>query len=71
MKTQDYKEILRAIEEAIEVCDQSTGFMDQVHRDMCEELRTIRSRLHRLINTQEAPSPKIKKQNLAINIENA
>jgi hypothetical protein len=53
MKTQDYKAILRAIEQAIEVCDQSSGFMDQVHREMCEELRTIRVRLSHLISGQE------------------
>lgn len=53
MKTQDYQAILRAIEQALEVCDQSSGFMDQVHRDMCEELRSIRGRLRHLIIGQE------------------
>jgi hypothetical protein len=56
MKTQDYKAILRAIEQAIEVCDQSSGFMDQVHREMCEELRIIRGRLRALIGSQEGPA---------------
>ena len=59
MKTQDYKAILRAIEEAIEVCDQSSGFMDQVHREMCEELRTIRGRLRGLITGGDSASPLI------------
>ena len=53
MKTQDYKDILRAIEQAIAVCDQSSGFMDQLHQQMCEELRAIRSRLRLLITGQE------------------
>lgn len=54
MKTQDYKAILRAIENAIEICDQSSGFMDQVHREMCEELRLIRGRLRQLISNGAA-----------------
>lgn len=53
MKKQDYKAILRSIEQAIEVCDQSSGFMDQVHLQMCEELRSLRGRLHGLISAEE------------------
>jgi len=56
MKIQDYQAILRAIEQAIEVCDQSSGFMDQVQLEMCEELRMLRGRLTRLIGAQESSS---------------
>lgn len=56
MRKQDYKAILRSIEQAIEVCDQSSGFMDQIHLEMCEELRTLRSRLSRLISAEEGTS---------------
>jgi hypothetical protein len=57
MKTKDYQAILRAVEQAIEVCDQSSGFMDQIHREMCEELRTIRGRLRHIISAQEGSAP--------------
>ena len=53
MNIQDYKAILRAVEQALEVCDQSSGFMEQVHREMCDELRTIRGRLRRMISAKE------------------
>jgi hypothetical protein len=53
MNIQDYKAILRAVEQALEVCDQSSGFMDQAHREMYEELRSIRGRLRRLIGASE------------------
>ena len=45
MKIQDYKAILRALEQAIEICDQSTGLMDQFHLKICAELRATRARL--------------------------
>jgi hypothetical protein len=48
MKMSDYKAILRALEQAIEICDQSSGFMDETHREICEELRATRARLLRL-----------------------
>lgn len=56
MKTTDYQAILRSVEQAIEVCDQSSGFMDQVHREMCEELRAIRGKLHVLLRAAGPPS---------------
>ena len=56
MKTQDYQAILHAIEQAIEVCDQSSGFMDQAHHDMCRDLRTIRDRLRSLIGAPKSPA---------------
>jgi hypothetical protein len=45
MKKQDYKAILRALDQAIEICDQSSGFMDETHHKICEELRAVRGRL--------------------------
>ena len=53
MKIQDYQAMLRAIDEALEVCDQSSGFMEQIHREICSELRTARDRLLGLIRAAE------------------
>jgi hypothetical protein len=55
MKIQDYKAMLRAVEQALEVCDQSTGFMDEIHRKICEDLRDARARLLRLVGTNPKP----------------
>jgi len=55
MKTQDYKTMLRAVEQALEVCDQSTRFMDEIHRKICEDLRAARARLLRLVGTSPNP----------------
>lgn len=49
MNTDDYRSILRAVEQAILICDESSGAMDRTHRDICEELRATRTRLRRLI----------------------
>lgn len=51
MKIQDYKTILSAVERALEVCDQSSGFMDEMHREICENLRETRIILVRLIGS--------------------
>ncbi len=53
MKTKDYVAMLGAVEQAIEICDQSSDFMDQVHREICAELRATRARLLRLIKLAE------------------
>lgn len=55
MKIQDYKAMLRAVEQALEVCDQSSGFMDEVHRKICQDLRETRARLLRLLGTSANP----------------
>ena len=51
MKTNDYIAMLRAVESALEICSKSTGFMDAVHRKICEELHDARDRLLTLINS--------------------
>ena len=45
--------MLRAIEQALEVCDRQSGFMDEIHREICQRLREARARLLRLIGTTE------------------
>lgn len=55
MKTKDYRAILQAIEKALEVCDQSSEFMDDMHLDICRELRATRARLLRLIGSFPDP----------------
>jgi hypothetical protein len=55
MKTQDYRTMLRAVEQALEVCDQSSGFMDEIHRKICQDLRETRSRLLSLLGTSANP----------------
>jgi len=49
MKPNDYKSILAAIEKALAVCDESGGFMDAVHRKICEDLHDARRQLLRLM----------------------
>ena len=53
MKKQDYQAILHSIEQAIAVCDHSSGFMDQIHLDVCRELRATKVRLLRLMGAEE------------------
>ena len=55
MKTKDYTTILRAVEQALEVCDQSSGFMDEVHLKICQDLRETRARLIRLLGNPPNP----------------
>ena len=52
MKIKDYEAILSAVERALAVCQQSTGFMDQMHREICENLQTTRDLLLRIIGSQ-------------------
>jgi len=52
MNTQDYQAMLRAIDDAIAVCDQASGSMDDVQREMCAELRNVRAQLRRLIGLE-------------------
>lgn len=54
MTTQDYKKMLEAVEQALEVCRGSSGLMDEMHSNICEELHDARTRLLSLIG---APSP--------------
>jgi hypothetical protein len=49
MKNEDYRSILRAVEQAIQICDESSGTMDLKHQSICEELRATRLRLRQLI----------------------
>ena len=51
MKTQDYKAILRALEQAIEICDRASGFMDEAQCEICAELRATHGRLVHLVRT--------------------
>lgn len=53
MKIEDYRSILRAVEQAISICDQSSGVMDRIHQDICEELRATRARLRLLMGQAE------------------
>ena len=53
MKTDDYRAILHAVEQAIVICDQSTGMVDRIHQDICEELRATRARLRLLMGQVE------------------
>lgn len=53
MNTHDYKTMLRAVEQALEVCDRS-GFMDETQREICQNLRETRDRLLDLIGTVDA-----------------
>ena len=55
MKTQDYQAMLRAVDQALDVCDRSTGFMDEVHRKICQDLRETRARLIQLLGTSSNP----------------
>jgi len=56
MKIHEYKAILSAVERALEVCEQSSDFMDQVHREICEQLKATHTQLRQLIESQR-PSP--------------
>jgi hypothetical protein len=56
MKIDDYRSILRAVEQAIEICDQSSGVMDRIHQDICAELRATRTRLRLLMGQTERES---------------
>lgn len=55
MKPIDYKTILASIEQALAICDQSEGFMDAVHRKICEDLHDARTQLIRLMGS--IPNP--------------
>lgn len=52
MKPTDYKAILAAVEKALVICDESSGFMDAIHRKICQDLRDARTQLLRLIEAQ-------------------
>jgi hypothetical protein len=56
MKTKDYKVMLRAVEQALEICDNSTGFMEKIHQDICEGLRATRARLLQLTQASAGES---------------
>ena len=45
MKKQDCEAMLRSIEQAIAVCDQSPGLLDDFHLEICKELRATKRRL--------------------------
>lgn len=50
MAPKDYKAILSAVEQAIAICDSYGGFMDDVRRKICEDLRRVRAELRRQLN---------------------
>jgi hypothetical protein len=52
MNVEQYKAMLRAVEQALNVCDQSVGFMDEVQREVCQDLRAVRVRLLALIDSE-------------------
>lgn len=45
MKTNDYKAILSAVEEALKICDSYGDRMDEVKRKICADLRRVRDEL--------------------------
>lgn len=49
VKKTDYKAMLRSVENALEICRESSGFMDEVHRKICEDLRAAHTRLQELM----------------------
>ena len=53
MKLEDCKSMLRSVEHAIQVCDESSGVMDKIHLEICRELRETRQRLKRLMAQME------------------
>lgn len=53
MKKEDYQMMLIAVNRALEVCEQSSGFMDQVHREICENLKETKLLLLRVMNLPE------------------
>ncbi|MEO6005163.1 MAG: hypothetical protein ABIZ04_18345 [Opitutus sp.] len=56
MKIDDYRSMLRAVEKAIEICDESPGGLDEAHLEICRELRITRMRLRRLIALSDPTS---------------
>jgi hypothetical protein len=57
MNIEQYQAMLRAVEKALEVCDESPGFMEQAHRDICSDLRVARERLLHLIRGSSGTKP--------------
>lgn len=56
MKQNDYKSLLKAVEHALEICDQSSGFMDAVHQKICDDLREARQMLLKAIGPPRSES---------------
>lgn len=53
MESTDYKSILAAVEKALKICDESVGYMDAIHRKICEDLHDARRQLLKLMNAQK------------------
>jgi hypothetical protein len=51
MNIEQYRTMLRAVEQALKVCDQSVGFMDEIQREVCQNLHAIHARLLGLIDS--------------------
>jgi recombinational DNA repair protein RecR len=51
MKKENYKLMLRSVEQAVKVCDESHGFMDAEQRAICESLKRARELLIRMVGS--------------------
>ena len=49
MSNNDYRAVLDALDRALAVYENSTGFIDRVHREICDNLRGARLRVLQLI----------------------
>ena len=49
MKADEYRAMLAAIEQALAICHESLGKMDEAHRRICDDLRDARDRLLALL----------------------
>lgn len=52
MKPTDYKSILAALEKALAICDGSVGYLDAVHRRICDDLHDAHDQLLKLMSSQ-------------------
>jgi len=65
MKIEEYRSILRAVEQAIQICDDSAKSMDKTHQDICAELRITRARLHQLICQDASTKTRMTRDDIA------
>ena len=49
MNIEDYRAILRAVDQALKICEQPVGFADEIQGEICEDLRETRATVLRLI----------------------
>ena len=51
MNIEQYKTMLGAVEQALKVCDKSVGYLDEIQREICQNLRVVHARLLGLIDS--------------------